>query len=102
VVFIHADDIRALGCQDGDRVSIQTVWDDDQPRRVDDFKLVAYDIPRGNLAAYYPETNPLVPLSAVALHAGTPTSKSIPVVLVPQPAVQPARRSAAPQRAGIA
>ncbi|MCS4295266.1 molybdopterin-dependent oxidoreductase alpha subunit [Comamonas sp. BIGb0152] len=83
VVFIHADDIRALGMADGDWVNIRTVWDDGQPRQVDGFKLVAYDIPRGNLAAYYPETNPLVPLSAVAAHAGTPTSKSIPVVLEP-------------------
>ena len=81
VVFIHADDIRALGLQDGDWVNIRTVWDDGEERRADGFKLVAYDIPRGNLAAYYPETNPLVPLTAVALRAGTPTSKSIPVIL---------------------
>ena len=81
VVFIHAEDIRALGFKDGDWVDIRTVWDDGQERRADGFKLVAYDIPRGNLAAYYPETNPLVPLSAVAANAGTPTSKSIPVVL---------------------
>lgn len=83
VVFIHAEDIRALGLKDGDRVDIHTVWDDGQERRADGFRLVAYDIPRGNLAAYYPETNPLVPLSAVAEAAGTPTSKSIPVVLAP-------------------
>ncbi len=82
VVFIHADDIRALGFKDGDWVDILTVWDDGQERRADRFKLVAYDIPRGNLAAYYPETNPLVPLSSVAENAGTPTSKSIPVMLV--------------------
>ena len=82
VVFIHAEDIRALGMQDGDWVDIQTVWHDDQQRRVERFRLVAYDIPRGNLAAYYPETNPLVPLSAVADAAGTPTSKSIPVLLL--------------------
>ena len=81
VVFIHADDIRQLGMKDGDWVDIQTVWSDGQERRADRFKLVAYDIPRGNLAAYYPETNPLVPLSSVAENAGTPTSKSIPVVL---------------------
>jgi len=87
VVFIHADDIRALGLRDGDWVDLHTVWDDGQERSADGFKLVAYDIPRGNLAAYYPETNPLVPLSAVALNAGTPTSKSIPVVLVPHAAV---------------
>lgn len=83
VVFIHAEDIRALGLKDGDPVDIHTAWDDGQQRRADGFRLVAYDIPRGNLAAYYPETNPLVPLSAVALAAGTPTSKSIPVLLTP-------------------
>ena len=82
VVFINAQDIRELGMKDGDWVDIQTLWSDGQERRADRFKLVAYDIPRGNLAAYYPETNPLVPLSAVADVAGTPTSKSIPVVLV--------------------
>ncbi len=90
VVFIHAADIRALGMQDGDWVDIQTVWADGQERRADGFKLVAYDIPRGNLAAYYPETNPLVPLSAVADAAGTPTSKSIPVLLLPHRALQAA------------
>ena len=52
----------------------------------DRFKLVAYDIPRGNIAAYYPETNPLVPLSSTAIVAGTPTSKSIPVILTPHEA----------------
>src|SRR3546814_15440652 len=45
------------------------------------FLLVEYDIPRGCLAAYYPETNALVPLSSFADHARTPTSKSIPVVV---------------------
>ena len=83
VVFIHREDIRALGMKDGDWVDVHTVWNDDQARSAARFKLVAYDIPRGNLAAYYPETNALVPLSAVADSAGTPTSKSIPVLLVP-------------------
>jgi len=81
VLFIHPEDIRALGMKDGDWVDLQTVWSDGQERRADHFKLVAYDIPRGNVGAYYPETNPLVPLSAVAETAGTPTSKSIPVLI---------------------
>ncbi len=97
VVFIHADDIQALGMKDGDWVDMKTVWDDGHERRADKFKLVAYDIPRGNLGAYYPETNPLVPLSSVALNAGTPASKSIPVVLVPH--VQPAAVVPAPAAA---
>ena len=87
VVFINAEDIHALGFKDGDWIDIKTVWensgvDASQERRANRFKLVAYNIPRGNLAAYYPETNPLVPLDSVALNAGTPASKSIPVVLV--------------------
>jgi anaerobic selenocysteine-containing dehydrogenase len=86
VVFIHAEDIRVLGLKDGDWVDLHTVWDDGQERRADRFRLVAYDIPRGNLAAYYPETNPLVPLDSVARDAGTPASKSIPVVLRPHEA----------------
>ncbi|CAN5474023.1 FdhF/YdeP family oxidoreductase [soil metagenome] len=82
VAFINAEDIKALGMADGDWIDFQTVWDDGQQREARGFKLVAYDIPRGNVAAYYPETNTLVPLSSVAINAGTPTSKSVPVVLV--------------------
>ncbi|MBA5687039.1 FdhF/YdeP family oxidoreductase [Rugamonas apoptosis] len=83
VVFIHRDDLRMLGMRAGDRVDITSVWDDGVERRADGFLLVEYDIPRGCVAAYYPETNPLVPLASVAVGAGTPTSKSIPVLLHP-------------------
>jgi hypothetical protein len=31
------------------------------------------------VAAYYPETNPLVPLESIADECGTPTYKSIPI-----------------------
>jgi anaerobic selenocysteine-containing dehydrogenase len=93
VVFINPADIRHLGLRDGQWVDIHTVWSDGVERRADRFKLVAYDIPRGNLAAYYPETNPLVPLSATAIAAGTPTSKSIPVILTPHEAAGSDRRA---------
>jgi anaerobic selenocysteine-containing dehydrogenase len=83
VVFANADDLAMLGFQDGDWVDMVAAWDDGVPRRADRFRLIAYDIPRGCIAAYYPETNPLVPLDSVALGAGTPTSKSIPVLLSP-------------------
>jgi anaerobic selenocysteine-containing dehydrogenase len=90
VVFILSEYIRALGMKDGDWVDLQTVWDDGQQRSAERFRLVAYDIPRGCIAAYYPETNPLVPLSATAIVAGTPSSKSIPVQLVAHKAPEPA------------
>jgi molybdopterin-dependent oxidoreductase alpha subunit len=49
VVFINAADIRHLGLRDGDWVDLHTAWSDGVERRADRFKLVAYDIPRGNL-----------------------------------------------------
>ncbi|ASY79687.1 CbbBc protein [Pectobacterium polaris] len=81
VLFMHPDDISALGLEDGDLVDIETLWNDGITRIVNGFKLVSYAIPRGNLAAYYPETNPLVPLSSFGDETHTPTSKSVPVVV---------------------
>lgn len=81
VLFANADDITALGLRAGDRVDLESLCDDGVQRRARRFLLVEYDIPRGCLAAYYPETNGLVPLSSFADHARTPTSKSIPVVV---------------------
>ena len=81
VLFIHPEDLADLGLQDGDLVEIETLWNDGITRKVSGFKLVSYDIPRGNLAAYYPETNPLVPLASFGDGTGTPTSKSVPVAI---------------------
>ncbi len=81
VVFIHRDDLQAIGMKAGQWVDITSVFANGEGATVKKFVLVEYDIPRGCLASYFPETNDLVPLSSVALGAGTPTSKSIPVVL---------------------
>src|SRR5690606_28701081 len=83
VLFIHRDDIAALGMSAGDRVDLESLHDDGVRRVAPSFLLVEYDIPRGCLAAYYPETNPLVPLSSYADESRTPTSKSVPVVITP-------------------
>jgi anaerobic selenocysteine-containing dehydrogenase len=91
VVFVHPQDLAALGLADGDTVDIETLWNDGVVRKVTGFKAISYDIPRGNLAAYYPETNPLVPLSSYGDGTHTPTSKSIPVRLAPSRAAEPTR-----------
>jgi molybdopterin-dependent oxidoreductase alpha subunit len=83
VVFINRADLEMLGLKAGEWVDLTTVWDDGIDRRADSFLLVEYDIPRGCIGAYYPETNPLVPLSSVGDVCNTPTSKSIPVLLHP-------------------
>ena len=81
VVFINQADLQLLGFQAGQWVDLTSVWDDDVERRAERFMLVEYDIPRGCLGAYFPETNGLIPLHSTADGAGTPTSKSIPVLL---------------------
>jgi molybdopterin-dependent oxidoreductase alpha subunit len=83
VLFIHREDIAALGMGAGERVDLESLCDDGVRRQAKGFLLVEYAIPRGCLAAYYPETNPLVPLSSHAEGSRTPTSKSVPVVLSP-------------------
>lgn len=80
VVLIHPDDITDLGFRDGEIVDIVSEWHGAaglEERRAPQFRLVAYDTPRKNAAAYYPETNVLVPLESFADVSGTPTSKSI-------------------------
>ncbi len=85
VVFVHRDDITALGFNPGDMVDLVTKWDDDDHVRcAPSFRIVEYDTPRGSAAAYYPETNPLVPLDFTALSSNQPAYKSIIVSLVPE------------------
>ena len=83
VLFINGADIATLGMAAGDWVDLQSLCEDDVKREAKRFLLVDYNIPRGCLAAYYPETNALVPLSSFADDARTPTSKSIPVIVSP-------------------
>jgi hypothetical protein len=46
--------------------------------------IIAFDLPRGNAAAYFPEANALVPLGSVADRSNTPTSKSVVIRLRPR------------------
>ena len=81
VVFLSQSEMEKRSLVDGDRVDLVTASTDGIERRVSNFRVVGYSFPDGCCAAYYPETNPLVPLSSVAYVCGTPTSKSVPVLL---------------------
>ena len=81
VLFVNESDIRKLGFNDGDKVDITSLWNDGRTRQIKQFMLVAYDIPQGQAAAYYPETNPLVPLESYGDGTFTPTSKFIAIKL---------------------
>ena len=52
-------------------------------REVQRFIVVPYNIPVKNVATYFPETNPLVPIDSVADKSLTPTSKSVVIKIEP-------------------
>lgn len=79
VLFINPDDVRQLNLMENDLVDIETKWYDNQTRIVKDFKVKPFAISKGCLAAYFPETNTLVPIDAIADKSHTPMSKFIPV-----------------------
>ncbi|MFF5114275.1 FdhF/YdeP family oxidoreductase [Streptosporangium sp. NPDC000509] len=81
VVFVHADDLAERGLADGDMVDLVSEWPDGE-RRAEGFRAVAYPTARGCCAAYFPETNVLVPLDSVAETSNTPTSKSVVIRLL--------------------
>ncbi len=81
VLFVNEADITRLGYKPGQKVDITSLWDDGVERKVVGFTLLAFDIPAGQAAAYYPEANPLVPLQSVGLGSHTPTSKFVAIRL---------------------
>ncbi|MEV5980252.1 FdhF/YdeP family oxidoreductase [Streptomyces sp. NPDC052114] len=81
VVLVHPDDAAGLGLADGSYADLISEWRDGVERRADGFRVVHYPTARGCAAAYYPETNVLVPLDATADTSNTPASKSVVVRL---------------------
>jgi molybdopterin-dependent oxidoreductase alpha subunit len=81
VVFVNPEDIADLGLTDGDTVDLVSEWPGDADRRAEAFRVVSYSTARGCCAAYFPETNVLVPLGSTAEVSNTPTSKSVVVRL---------------------
>ena len=65
VLFMNPADIAARGWSAATRVDITSHFHGER-RMARRFQLVAYDIPRRCVAAYYPEANVLVPIGSVA------------------------------------
>ena len=81
VIFMNPDDMKAVGLKKLDVVDITSTYDG-KVRVAHKFKIVPYNIPSGNLASYFPETNILVPYNHFAERSKTPISKSVKVRLV--------------------
>lgn len=81
VVLVHPEDAAAFGLADGAYTDLVSEWTDGTQRRAPGFRVVHYPTSRGCAAAYYPETNVLVPLESTADVSNTPASKSVIVRL---------------------
>jgi molybdopterin-dependent oxidoreductase alpha subunit len=80
VLFLSPHEIERRGFADGTLVDIVSHFGDER-RRAAGFRLVPYPVPLGCAAAYFPETNVLVPVGSVSDGSNQPTSKSIVVTL---------------------
>ncbi|MGP3685292.1 FdhF/YdeP family oxidoreductase [Streptomyces sp. IBSNAI002] len=83
VVLVNPEDAAELGLADGAYTDLVGEWKDGVERRAPGFRVVHYPTARGCAAAYYPETNVLVPLDSTADTSNTPASKSVVIRFEP-------------------
>ena len=75
---MNPEDISAQGLTPETLVDVRNA---EGKGKLKGFRLVPYNIPRGNVAAYFPEANVLVAIDAYDQRSKTPASKSIPVII---------------------
>jgi anaerobic selenocysteine-containing dehydrogenase len=80
VVMMNANDMIERGWKTRTIVDIVSHFNG-QTRKADQWIVIPYDIPSGNIATYFPEANCLVPLESTADISNTPTSKWVVVSL---------------------
>jgi molybdopterin-dependent oxidoreductase alpha subunit len=82
VLLMNTADMERLALPAGTQVSAVTDSTDGIHRSVDKLQVQPFDIPTGCVVGYFPELNPLIPLSHHAKESKVPAAKSIPVRLV--------------------
>ncbi|SIQ94190.1 oxidoreductase alpha (molybdopterin) subunit [Rhizobium sp. RU35A] len=79
VLLINPDDMARAGLAEGQVVALASDAGDGRERRVGGLKVLPFDLPDGCLGGYYPELNPLIPLSHHDVQSKTPAAKAVPV-----------------------
>jgi molybdopterin-dependent oxidoreductase alpha subunit len=80
VIMMNQEDIQRGGFINYQVVNLHNYYGGIH-REAKRFIIVPYDIPKGCVATYFPETNPLVPIDSVADVSNTPTSKSVVITI---------------------
>jgi molybdopterin-dependent oxidoreductase alpha subunit len=81
-LFLNPVDMEALNLRAGQIVDIYSHFEG-EVRKAPRFAIVPYAIARRSAAAYYPETNVLIPIRSVAAKSNQPAAKCIRITLTP-------------------
>ncbi|HDU8656020.1 TPA: FdhF/YdeP family oxidoreductase [Morganella morganii subsp. morganii] len=83
VIFISKNEAQKQGLKAGDRVNVIALNHNNMPtqRRLDNLKVVIYDMADRSVATYFPEANNLIALNNIDPQSGIPAYKNIPVKL---------------------
>jgi molybdopterin-dependent oxidoreductase alpha subunit len=81
-LFLNPLDMQAMHLQAGQIVDIYSHFEG-EVRKAPNFAIVPYAIARRSAAAYYPETNVLIPIRSVAAKSNQPAAKCIRITLTP-------------------
>ena len=81
IVLMNPIDMENEGIKPSEQIDLVSKFSGIE-RYAEQWKVVPYSIPRGNIATYFPEANVLIPLDSVADSSNTPTSKSVVVNIV--------------------
>lgn len=76
VILMNKEDMKSLQINKYELVDITSHYEG-KVRTAHKWFTLPYNIPRGNVATYFPESNILIPLESVADRSNTPTSKSV-------------------------
>ena len=76
IVMMNPLDSKERLLRTGDKVDLISNFNGEF-RKSEKWYIVEYDIPKGNIATYFPEANELIPLQSTARGSNTPTSKSV-------------------------
>ncbi|MBY0294885.1 MAG: FdhF/YdeP family oxidoreductase [Methylobacterium sp.] len=79
VLLINPDEMRRANLREGQVVALVGDAQDGVERIVSGLTVTPFSLPDGCLGAYYPEMNPLIPLSHHDAQSKTPAAKSVPV-----------------------
>ena len=87
-LFLNPLDMQAMNLKAGQIVDIYSHFEG-EVRKAPSFAIVPYEIARRSAAAYYPETNVLIPIRSVAAKSNQPAAKCMRITLSPSDSREP-------------